>query len=182
MEILERTATNRITLRLQNDILEILKREAHKKDLTLNAFINKILSKNITFEENVNSTPTMILPHDLFIMMLNKVKESEVKEIAIDGPRVVKKLFNIMGLPYDIDHVIHNYFMVLSKYCNWFEFSHKITGGKCRLVYCVGPDAKWVTFVQQYVKGILESLKLIITNESQHDGILVFEFSHKDHN
>lgn len=182
MEILERTSTNRITLRLQNDVLEALKREAHKKDLTLNAFINKTLSKNITFEENVNAVPAMILPYDLFIMMLDGLKESDIKAIAIDGPRIVKKLFNIMGLSYDIDHVVHNYFMVLAKYCNWFEFSHKISAGKYRLVFCAGSNEKWVAFLHQYIKGILESLKIIITNESQHDGIIVFEFSHREHN
>ncbi len=181
MEILEKTTTNRITLRLQNDIFEVLKREAHSKDLTVNALVNKILNKNITFEENVNAILTVVLPHDLFLLIIDKLEENDITELAVEGPRVVKKLFNIMGLSYDIDHVIHNYFMVLGKYCNWFEFTHKITHDKYRLVFCSSVNPNWIKFLQHYIKSILESLKIIITNESEHEGIIVFEFSQKNY-
>jgi hypothetical protein len=182
LEILERTSTNRVTLRLQNDILEVLKREAFKKDLTLNAFINKILNKDVTYEENVNAILNVVFPHDLFLLIMEKLKESDIKELAEQGPRIVKKLFNIIGMQYDIEHVIHSYFVVLGKYCNWFEFSFKVSGSKYRLVFSTNSTQKWIQFLQLYIKSILESMKIIITNESQHDGILVFEFSYKNYN
>ncbi|MDE2590985.1 MAG: hypothetical protein KGL95_15115, partial [Patescibacteria group bacterium] len=100
---MERTPTNRITLRLQNDVLEILKREADKKDLTLNAFINKVLNKNITYEENVNAILNVVLPYDFFLLIVAKLNEDDMKELAQKGPGIVKKLFNILGMQYDID-------------------------------------------------------------------------------
>ena len=177
---MERTSTNRITLRLQNDVLEVLKREADKKDLTLNAFINKVLNKNITYEENVNAILNVVLPYDFFLLIVSKLNEDDMKELAQKGPGIVKKLFNILGMQYDIDHVIHNYFMVIGKYCKWFEFTCKVCGNRYRLVFSADPSEKWTIFLQYYIKSILESLKIIITNESQHDGIIVFEFLHKD--
>ncbi len=181
MEILERTSTNRVTLRLQNEILDILKREATQKDLTLNAFINKVLNKNIAYEENVNAILNVVLPYDFFLLIMDKLSERDINELAKKGPGIVKKLFNIIGLQYDIEHVIHNYFMVIGKYCKWFEFSYKVSNNKYRLVFASDSSEKWVTFLRFYIKSILESLKIIITNESQHDGIIVFEFSHRSH-
>jgi hypothetical protein len=181
MEVLKRVSTNRLTLRLQSDLLETLKQNADKKDLTLNAMITNILNKNATYDETVNVVPNMIIPHDLFLNIVSKIREPDMHEIVKNGPNVVKKLFDIMGLPYDIDHVIYNYLTMLSKYCNWFELTHKITGTHYRLVFCTGNDSKWSTFVQQYIRTILESLKIIITNESHHAGIIVFEFSHRDY-
>jgi len=180
VEILDRTSTNRVTLRLQNDLLEVLKREATKTDLTLNAFINKVLNKNVTYEENVNAILNVVFPHDFFLLIVDKLKESDIKELADRGPGVVKKLFNVIGMQYDVDHVIHNYFAVIGKYCKWFEFTHKVTHNKYRLVFCADANSpKWVQFLKLYIKSILESAKVVITNESQHDGIIVFEFTYK---
>ncbi|HJU14115.1 MAG TPA: hypothetical protein VJ792_06615 [Candidatus Nitrosotalea sp.] len=180
MEILDRTSTNRVTLRLQNDILDILKREASKTDLTLNAFINKVLNKNITYEENVNAILNVVFPHDFFLLIVDKLQESDIKELAYRGPGVVKKLFNVIGMQYDIDHIIHNYFAVIGKYCKWFEFSHKVSYNKYRLVFCADATTpKWTLFLRLYIKSILESAKVLITDESQNDGIIVFEFTHK---
>ncbi|CUR52026.1 protein of unknown function [Nitrosotalea devaniterrae] len=181
IEVLKRVSTNRLTLRLQSDLLEILKQSADKKDLTLNAMITNILNKNITYDETVNVIPNMVVPYDLFFNIITKVEAPDVNEIVKSAPNVVKKLFDIMGVQYDIDHVIHNYLTTLSKYCNWFEFSYKITGNNYRLVFCTGNSSKWTTFVQQYVKSILDSLKIIVINDSLHDGIVVFEFSHRDY-
>ena len=181
VEILRKISTNRLTLRLQSDLLEILKQSAHKKDLTLNAMISNILHKNVAYDETVNVLPNMVVPHDLFFSMVDKIPESDMGDIVKEGPRIVKKHFDILGLQYKIDHVIYNYFVMLSKYCDWLEFSHKVTGNNYRLVFCTGNNSKWSTFVQQYVKAILESLKVIISNESHHAGIVVFEFSHKEY-
>ncbi len=181
LEILQKISTNRLTLRLQSDLLEVLKQSAHKKDLTLNAMITNILHKNISYDETVNVLPHMIMPYDLFFSIVSKISESDMNDVVKEGPSVVKKLFDIMGLPYDIDHVIYNYFVILAKYCNWFEFSHKVTGNNYRLVFCTENNSKWTLFVQKYVRIILESLKIIISNESYHAGIIVFEFSHKNY-
>ncbi|SRR5579885_145235 len=181
LELLERQPTNRVTLRLQTDLLEILKQEASKTDLTLNAFINKILNKNVIYEENVNAILNVVFPHDFFLLIVDKLDEDDIEELADRGPGVVKKLFNVIGMQYDVDHVIHNYFAVIGKYCKWFEFSHKVSHNKYRLVFCADSTIpKWISFLSYYVKPILESLKVIITNESQHDGVIVFEFVSKN--
>lgn len=86
-------SANRVTLRLQSDLLEILKQNADKKDLTLNALINNILNKNITYDETVNVIPNMVIPHDLFFNIITKIEEPDVNEIVKSGPNVVKKTF-----------------------------------------------------------------------------------------
>ncbi len=181
MEIMKRMATNRLTLRLQSDLLDALKQNANKKDLTLNAMITNILSKNATYDDTVNLVSNITIPHDLLSSIVARIREPDMNEIVKDGPSIVKKLFDIMGIRYDIDHVIYNYFTMLSKYCNWFEFTPKIVGNRYRLVFCTGNNPKWSLFIQHYVKNILKSLQIIVTNESYHAGIIVFEFTHKDY-
>src|SRR5579864_6032357 len=101
--------TNRLTLRLQTDLLEVLKKEAQSKDLTLNAMINKILNRNISYDNNVNVVPCITMPHDLFLESIKGMSHNDILEIGKNGPKIAKKLFNISGIRYDLDHVIDNY-------------------------------------------------------------------------
>jgi len=179
MQVVKRVPT-RVTLRLQTDLLENLMEEAQKRDLALNALINRILSRNASYDNNVNVVQCVTMPHELFLQIINKVPQNSIHEIGKSGPHIVKKLFSILGVKYDLEHVIENYFIILGKYCGWFEFSYKEQFGNYRLVFCAGKDPKWGVFVQAYVKNILESLKIIPINDTIHDGIVVFEFANKD--
>jgi hypothetical protein len=180
-ELLKKVSTVRLTLRLQSDLVDYIKRYAPKKDLTINGMITNILSKNVAYDETIDVIPNIILPHDLFFALVSKLKESDVEEIAKEGPKVIKKIFDIVGLQYDIDHVINDYFVILAKHCKWFEFTYKVTGDRYRLVFCTGMNSKWVTFLQHYLRAIIESFNILITKESNHAGIIVFEFLHKDY-
>jgi hypothetical protein len=178
MQVVKHTPT-RVTLRLQTDLHDALMKEAHKRDLTMNALINRILSKNMSYDDNVNVIQCVTMPQELFLEMMNSIPQNSINEIGKSGPRIVKKLFSLIGIQYDLKHVIENYFVILGKYCGWFEFSHKERFGDYRLVFYVGKDPKWSVFVHAYVKDILNSLKVISMNDSIQDGIVIFEFTDK---
>lgn len=169
--------TNRVTLRLPNQVLEVLKKEAEKKDLTLNALVTKILFKNTSFELHVKAVPNMTIPHEIFIEFINKSSNSAIEEIAKNGPSVVKKLFRILGLEYNLDNVIYSYFEMIGKYCEWYSFSHQIKHNRCRLVFNTMLGPKWTVFLSIYARSILESLKIHVDEVSVTDGVIVFEFS-----
>lgn len=180
MEVLERVpSANRVTLRLPNPILDALRKEAEKRDLSLNALVAKILSKSISFDLHVKAIPNVIIPHDLFINVIDKIDDRFVDEIAKTGPFVVKKLFKILGFEYDLDQVIYNYFDIIGKYCEWYQFSHQIKHGRYRLVFNTTLGSKWTTFLITYVRTILESLRIRVSDISINDGVIVFEFTQK---
>lgn len=181
MEILEKTNNSRITVRLPNNLLESLKTDARKKDLSLNALISNVLSKSIIYHETINLIPNVIFPFELLTVIMSEMDDSTLVTISEEGPMVVRKLFDIMGLAYNIDNVLQNYFSIVSKYCNWFVFSYVQKGKKYRLVFSSGKDEQWIKFIQNYIKIILQSLKINISDEYVHDGIIVFEFVYKEH-
>lgn len=181
MEILEKTTNSRITLRLPNNLLESLKTTAHNKDLSLNTLISNILSKNKIYGETINLIPNVVIPYDLLSVIVQEMNDSDMLVISKESPLIVKKLFDIMGVVYDVDNVIRNYFMLLSKFCNWFEFSYARKGKKYRLVFSTKKDAQWIKLIQNHVKTILQSLKIDMSNEYVRDDIIVFEFFYKEH-
>src|SRR5690242_10516751 len=157
-EMRKTRSTNRITLRLPSNVLEKLKEESERKDLPLNSVITKILSKNITYDMEFNSIPTITMSHVLFSKIMDNVDDATLEKIAVEGPNVIKKLFTIMGIQYNLDNIIEKYFVIFSKYCGWFKFTYVTSDLDYRLVFETQLGEKWTKFLSLYVKNILESL------------------------
>ena len=175
-EVRKTQSTNRVTLRLPNNVLEKLKKESERKDLPLNSIITKILLKNITYEMEFNSIPTITMSHVLFSKIMDNVEDITLEKIAAEGPNVIKKLFTIMGIQYNLDNVIEKYFVVFSKYCGWFKFTYVTNDSDHRFVFETLLGEKWTKFLSLYVKNILESLKIHVDNESIHENVILFQF------
>ncbi len=112
----------------------------------------------------------------VFSKMIDKIDKASMEEIAREGPYVIKKLFTILGLRYELNEIIDNYFVMLGKYCGWYKFSSTINNARYRLVFETQLGSSWTKFLVAYIKNILESLKIHIDNESMHDNVILFEF------
>ncbi len=176
LEVHRMRSTNRITLRLPNNILEKLKKEAERKDIPLNSVIAKILSKNTTYDMEFNSIPTITMSNVLFSKIMDSVDDTTLEKIAAEGPDVIKKLFTIIGVEYKLDDVIEKYFVIFSKYCGWFKFTYEINDSYYRFVFETPLGEKWTKFLSLYVRNILESLKIHVDNESVHENVILFQF------
>jgi hypothetical protein len=168
--------TNRITLRLPNRMVDELRKEAEEKDLTLNSFIAKILLKHESFDKRFEMVPTILTSHILFSAIIETMNETSMNEVSKIAPRMVKKMAALGGWDYDVDNTIENYFSAVGKYCGWYQFKYKVDRANYTLIFESSMGHKWARFVLMYVKAILESLKVHITDESLDDEVVVFKF------
>jgi hypothetical protein len=168
--------TNRITLRLPNNILEVLKKESKKRDLPLNAIISRILSKNVIFDIQLNVLPTITMSQALFSKIFDKLDEKNQREIVLYVPKSVKQLFALLNLNYDLKNIIENHFLIMDKYCGWYNFHYDVRGDNYHLVFesDLGPD--WIQFLRLYVTSILNSLRISNIAVKIEGSVLVFEF------
>jgi len=168
--------TNRITLRLPSSILQVLKKESEKHDLPLNAIISRILSKNVIFDMKMNVLPTITMSQALFSKIMAKLDEKNQKEIVLYVPKSVKHLFALLNLNYDLKNIVENHFIIMDKYCGWYNFHYDIKGNNYRLVFesDLGPD--WIQFLRLYITSILHSLRIDHIDVKIEGSVLVFEF------
>ena len=177
MESLKTTfRTNRITLRLGGDLIEELRKGADEKDLTLNSFIAKILSKHVSFDKRFEMTPSILTSQVLFSAIIGNIDEESMDGISKLAPRMVKKLSALGGWEYNIDNIIENYFAVVGKYCGWYQFRHRQDHSSYILTFETSMGRKWAKFVSKYAKSILESLRVHLTYESVDEEVIVFKF------
>jgi len=168
--------TSRVTLRLPNNILQVLQKESEKRDLPLNAIINRILSKNVIFDMKMNVLPTITMSQALFSKILAKLDETNQREIVLYVPKSVKQLFTLLNLNYDLTSVLENHFEIMDKYCGWYTFHYDVKGNHYRLVFesDLGPD--WVQFLRLYITSILYSLRIGNIDVKIEGAVLVFDF------
>ena len=174
-----RAGSHRVTLRLPNSVSSVLKKEAEKRDLPLNALITKILFKNVSFDMQINALPAVTMSDFLFSRMIDRISDTDLEDIAKEGPDAIKKLFAIQGIEYKLDEIIENHFVVMSKYCGWFSFGNTIKNDKYRLIFETQLGSKWMQFIVLYVENILESLHIHVESKTVHDNVVIFSFSKK---
>lgn len=169
--------TQRMTLRIPNSISSVLKKEADKRDLPLNALITKILFKNVSYDMQVNTLPAVTVSDILFSRIIDKLDASDLDEIAREGPDIIKKIFAIQGIEYNLKEVMEKHFVIMGKYCGWYSFNNTGSGENHRLVFETQLGTKWIDFLMVYVTNILESLKITIHAKLVHENVVIFKFS-----
>jgi hypothetical protein len=157
-------------------MVQILKVEAEKRDIPLNALVTKILNRNIAFEKNITAVPTIIMPYQLFTKIIDNLDDAEINSLVEEGLLTLKKLFTILGKRYELKEIIGNHFIILEKYCGWYGFIYESKGPYHRLVFETTLGPRWTRFVFIYTKSILESLRSVhVEYESVDDNVVVFE-------
>lgn len=172
--------TNRITLRLPESILKKLKKESDERVLPLNAIINRILTKHVMFDMRINKLSGITTPQDLLSNIIDKLDETQKEELALQGPQIVKKLFRMLNVKYNVQNVIDDYFIMLGTYCGWYKFHVDSENNQHRLIFESDLGKEWIAFLSMYVNGILKSLRVDIVNEFIDDSALIIEFIKPD--
>lgn len=168
--------TNRVTVRLPNRVIVELQKEADKRDLPLSSLMAKTLNKVASFDMKQRSIPKIIVPELLFDVMLDELPESSVRKIAKDfGPKLARKTMLAAEMKrYDLDSVIENHFLLLAKYCGWFQFDcHKSQNSYVLSFTTKNRSSKWMEFLSIYVQSILGSLKVRIDEKIMDDDTVI---------
>ena len=170
-------SATRTTIRLPNDILKVLKDEADKKNLSLNAVIARILHKYVLCDIRMNTLPSITISQALFFLILEKLNSPQKEEVARQAIHTVRDMFTILGLEYNLQNVLDKYFTILGRHCGWFTFRYGKDENYFRIVFETELGPEWLKFLQLYVRAILQSLKINVDNESTTSSVMIFEIT-----
>ncbi len=173
-------AIERITLRLPQNLVKILKKESDERTLPINALITRLLHKNLIQEAKFNALPVVSIPSHLFIKIIDELDVDAIEELSKSGSKMIKKYFTLVNQDCTTENIISEYFTMLAKRYGWFVYRFDKTDRRCRLVFDTHLGAKWTKFVHGQIKTILNTMKVQIEQESIDDNIIVFTLI--DHN
>ncbi len=170
-------AIERITLRLPQNLMKILKKESYERTLPINALITRILHKNLIQEAKFNALPIISIPPQMFDKIIDKLDIATIEDLSKSGSKIAKKYFALVNQGYTTENIVSEYFTMLAKHYGWFVYHFDKTDRKYRLVFDTYLGPKWAKFVFNYVKTILISAKIQIEQESVDDNVIIFMFT-----
>jgi len=165
------------TIRVPNNLLKVLKDEADKKNVSLNSIIARILDKYVLCDMRMNTIPSITMSQALFFLILEKLNFSQKEEVSRKAIQTVKDMFTVLGVEYNLQNVLDEYFSMLGKHCGWFTFRYDKDENHFRIVFETELGPEWLKFLQFYVRAILQSLKINIDNESTTSSVMIFEIT-----
>jgi hypothetical protein len=88
------------------DILENLKEEAQNKNSSVNALINNILTRYVTYYKHIERKGEVVIPHKSFQFMLNNIEENVILENIKKYELDIDTLFVTRKVPFTFDNFI----------------------------------------------------------------------------
>lgn len=89
-----------------NEILEHIMEEAQNKNQSINALINDILTRHVTYYKHIERKGKVVVPNKSFQFMLDNVKESELSESIKKNELDISTLFVANGLQFTLENFI----------------------------------------------------------------------------
>ncbi|MDH3277150.1 MAG: hypothetical protein OEL77_02835 [Nitrosopumilus sp.] len=153
-----------------------IKKNAEKKDLPVSSIIVNSLYRTVALDQQLKVLPSVTITQNFLRFNLMQMNEIDMEELAKEAPKLIQKMFTFLGLEYITKNVLEEFFSVIGKTWEWYEFSFDENNDRYRLVFETKLGKKWATFLGFFIKNILNSLKIYSFDEEVTEGVLVYVF------
>ena len=120
--------TETSTFRLEKDVLEKLREEAKTEKISLNAYVNQIITKFVEWYSPAQKAGMVPLPKQLLIMIMDKLSDEQIIQIAEN--MVTKEIRDII-LVLKGENNISGFLSVIESWAKTsnFPITHQELGG-----------------------------------------------------
>jgi hypothetical protein len=164
-----------ISLRISEKLRSRLKREAKRRHLTLNSYINEILVRHDVFDKILETMRAIPLSEEFFRVWLQKTSQADMEDMAKSiGPKVVRRSFASRGIEFNLDSLIAFYFEPLSDYSGWYQFDWDFVGESRKLIFTHPHGPKWTAFLKRYYADLIRSATGTEPEVTVEEGVAIF--------
>ena len=164
-----------ISLRISAKLRSRLKREAKRRHLTLNSYINEILARHDVFDKILETMKAIPLSEEFFRVWLQITSQEEMEDMAKSiGPKVVRRSFASRGIEFNLDNLIEFYFEPLSDYSGWYKLEWGFLGESRKLIFTHPHGPKWTAFLRRYHADLIRSATGAEPDVTVEEGVVTF--------
>jgi predicted DNA-binding ribbon-helix-helix protein len=151
-----REKTESQSFRVDERILDVLREEAKRDNVSLSALVNQILTKYVDYGRFASRMRALSLAQKTFASILNAASEEDVVKAAeVEGRSSPAAFITSMNGHLSIDNVV-GFIKDLSDYANLFQYSViSQSPPTFTLVHELG--AKWSLFIAHYLAEAFKS-------------------------
>ena len=172
--------TETSTFRIEKNILEKLREDAEIDKITLNAFVNQILSQFVEWYAPAKKADMIPLPKVLLIKIMDKLSKEEILQIV--EYMVTKEIKDII-LILKKEHTLSAFLGAVELWAKTsnFPFQHEeFGGGNHKYVVTHEMGKNWSLYFGALFTRMFEELGLSHVNFEITDKTLIFSFTYVD--
>lgn len=147
------------SFRVSEEWIEILREEANRTGLKVNALVNVILQKYCRYWKWVEHFDLMLLPRPILAELMACYPEDAIPEFArVRGSIGMKDAFRTIGLFPTHDKVMHFIQNEMALFGNWFNVTQYTRGRKdcLHLRHMLGRN--WSVFISELISATFEQI------------------------
>jgi hypothetical protein len=173
-----RAQTDGITLRLERDVLDALKREASDKQISTNTLASQIFRQHLDWHTNAAKAGFITVRKGALVKLLNKVSDEEIADIAkyvaeTESEDFVLLLRNEYSLESAMN-VITTWLKV-----SGYSYKHKANLGKHSYVIQHDLGRKWSIYLSEIYKYILTQFGQVVIRSNITANTVHIEFEER---
>lgn len=116
------------TIRLSEEIDDLLEKDAQEQNVSANALISKIMTRYVEWDRVIEKTSYVVLSSMLFKALINEVNDQKIEEIGKNSvSEAVKELAMMEFGKTDFDTLIKTFFLI-SKYNTGLRANAPLSG------------------------------------------------------
>ena len=163
------------SIRIDSALLDILEEEADAMNLSVNAFIESILTTYVIHHRHLESYPHVIINNDILRMFLEEIDEGRIEEIGRElGRRIPRGYLLMRGIVPTHESVIKVLRENYSQGSSLFEL-HIHDQGKQKILHCTHRNGiKWSRFLVGYIEEMFRSLLDVDISTEYTDSYVTF--------
>lgn len=147
------------TIRINREYDDVLKLEADRRGISVNALMDQILKRYVEALRYFDNQTAIVLSDSTLLELIGFLN-TEMLSIAgtnsgIDRP---KDRLLMRGLPLNYESVIWFLSQVLGEYNGWFRSDYHLGNEEVQIHFRHRLGMKWSTFLQSYIEGMFLEL------------------------
>jgi hypothetical protein len=152
------TKKENFTLRLDAELMKVIKEKSSEKNVSINHFVNELLETATYWNIHAPSAGWIPMPKQILLELIDKNSYNEIEAKAHKiGKQIAKDMLLFTGGKYDVDSWMH--FLKIRSDISGFQFSESRDGNtiKCVLHHTMGK--KWAIWFKSFYEIVLADMK-----------------------
>ena len=171
-----RVPNESVTFRIDNTILNELRRESEQKQVSLNTSVNQIFRQYVDWYANAAKAGYMALPKPLIVKLMNKISDEEAVELAeYIAKNEIKDTILMLRKQYDLASLLD----VLESWLkvSGISYRHEVNDTKNTYILQHDMGRRWSLHLAETIRSIFEDVSSKRAELEVNDNTIVFEFN-----
>jgi hypothetical protein len=164
-----------VNFKIPSEVHDVLEKVTMEDKISLNALVNQILSKYVSFERAMVDEP-VVVPKQLFAELVSTFPEEQAKAVGTFLGAKLRRDFAFHRINQDSEAILNFHLRQMGTYSGWYDLEVSRTDARIRAALLHEYGQIWSAFLTKYYQSAIRAVTGAEPRTEQEGGTLVITF------